>query len=73
MSVNETRHDYPFERTIAIEPPQLYAKLQEQERVARVTMPSGDPAFLVTRYEDVRFVLADPRFSVDSRKPGSPG
>ncbi len=72
MSVNETRHDYPFERTIAIEPPQLYAKLQEQERVARVTMPSGDPAFLVTRYEDVRFVLADPRFSVDSRKPGSP-
>jgi cytochrome P450 len=31
--------------------------------VAKVTLPSGDEASLLTRYEDVRQVLADPRFS----------
>ncbi|MFD7061132.1 cytochrome P450 [Streptomyces sp. NPDC059906] len=31
--------------------------------MGRVTMPYGGDAWLVTRYEDVRTVLADPRFS----------
>jgi cytochrome P450 len=35
-------------------------------------MPHGGEAWLITRYEDVRAVLADPRFSSDRRKPGFP-
>jgi hypothetical protein len=31
--------------------------------VARVTLPSGDEASLLTRYDDVRQVLSDPRFN----------
>src|SRR6266568_3348901 len=33
------------------------------EPLARVEMPYGGAAWLVTRYEDVKLVLADPRFS----------
>lgn len=40
-----------------------YRHLREHEPLARVQMPYGDPALLVTRHADVRAVLADPRFS----------
>lgn len=40
-----------------------YARLRRDEPVARVTMPHGGDAWLVTRYDDVRAVLADPRLS----------
>ncbi|GGZ03679.1 cytochrome P450 [Streptomyces poonensis] len=53
---------YPFEpRGLDLDP--RYAELREQPP-ARVRMPYGDEAWLVTRYEDVRTVLADPRFSL---------
>ncbi|MFF0150487.1 cytochrome P450 [Micromonospora sp. NPDC005203] len=41
----------------------LYAELRDREPLARMTMPHGGDAWLVTRYEDVRAVLADPRLS----------
>ncbi|MFF4273713.1 hypothetical protein [Streptomyces sp. NPDC001536] len=31
--------------------------------MARVTLPSGDEAVLLTRYDDVRQVLSDPPFA----------
>ena len=40
-----------------------YAELRKNDPVTRVTMPYGGDAWLVTRYEDVKTVLADPRFS----------
>ncbi|MFC7883469.1 cytochrome P450 [Streptomyces sp. NPDC057376] len=40
-----------------------YAELRKNTPVTRVTMPYGGDAWLVTRYEDVKTVLADPRFS----------
>ncbi|MFG2376889.1 cytochrome P450 [Streptomyces sp. NPDC048504] len=40
-----------------------YALLRRDEPLARVTMPYGGDAWLVTRHEDVKTVLADPRFS----------
>jgi cytochrome P450 len=40
-----------------------YNSRQTGEAVAVVSMPSGDSAFLVTRYEDVKTVLGDRRFS----------
>ena len=72
MVASETRHPYPFERTVATELPPMYEALRETDRVAPITMSTGDPAFLVTRYEDVRFVLSDPRFSVNQNLPGAP-
>jgi cytochrome P450 len=42
-----------------------YAALRATAPVHRVTGPDGTPAWLVTRYEDVRSGLADPRLSLD--------
>jgi cytochrome P450 len=44
-----------------------YAYLRENEPLAPVKLPYGDPAWLVTGYHDVRAVLTDPRLS---RAPG---
>ncbi|MFK0159749.1 cytochrome P450 [Streptomyces sp. NPDC090499] len=42
-----------------------YARLREAGPVHRVAGTDGLPAWLVTRYEDVRPALADPRLSLD--------
>ncbi|WP_412544060.1 cytochrome P450 [Longispora sp. K20-0274] len=44
-------------------PHPVYARLRTDEPVQLVTMPGGNQAWLVTRYEDARQALADPRFS----------
>ncbi|MEV6673366.1 cytochrome P450 [Streptomyces sp. NPDC051162] len=50
-----------------------YAKLREAGPVQRIAGSDGRPAWLVTRYDDVRQCLADPRLSLDRRnaKPGN--
>ncbi|NEA30986.1 cytochrome P450 [Streptomyces sp. SID13031] len=63
---------FPWERP-QIDPPDVYAWLREERPVVRVVMTGGTPAWLVTRYDDVRAVLSDPRVSADSRNPGFPG
>ena len=65
-------YPFPFEREVATEPPPLYAQLQRDEPVAPVRLPTGDPAFLVTRYDDTLTVLSDPRFSNNRNRPGAP-
>ncbi|MEU1338265.1 cytochrome P450 [Streptomyces sp. NPDC005827] len=54
------------------DPYAVYARLRETGPVHRVAGTDGLPAWLVTRYEDVRQALADPRFSLDKAhaKPG---
>ncbi|AXX30284.1 cytochrome P450 [Actinosynnema pretiosum subsp. pretiosum] len=54
---------YPFTAPDALDPPAEWAELRADRPAAPVTLPSGDTATLVTRYADVRTVLADPRFS----------
>jgi cytochrome P450 len=54
---------YPIPSDAALEPPAEWAQLRQQCPVARVTLPSGDKAALVTRYADVRQVLSDPRLT----------
>ncbi len=50
-----------------------YARLREQGPAARVALANGTHAWLVTGYEHVRAVLADPRFSnVPPRGAGRP-
>jgi cytochrome P450 RapN len=40
-----------------------YARLRAERPLVRVTMPHGGDAWVATRYEDVKTVLGDPRFS----------
>ncbi|NWJ74005.1 cytochrome P450 [Pseudonocardia sp. ICBG1122] len=49
-----------------------YARLREQAPTATVTMMGSPPAVLVTRYDDVRTVLTDPRFVTDPALAGGP-
>jgi cytochrome P450 len=50
----------------------IYAEARAIEPVSRVVLPSGHQAWLVSRYDDVRAVLSDPRFSRDLRYPDAP-
>ncbi|WP_326691682.1 MULTISPECIES: cytochrome P450 [unclassified Streptomyces] len=54
---------YPIAAPVPLEPPREWAELREKCPVARVTLPSGDEAALLTRYEDVKLALSDPRLS----------
>jgi cytochrome P450 len=62
----------PIPRTCPYSPPPEYQQLRENTPVARVRLPSGADAWAVTRHEDFRAMLADPRFSSDRRNPGFP-
>lgn len=52
---------YPLPNPAPLQPPAEWAELRERCPVAPVTLPSGDGASLLTRYDDVRSVLSDPR------------
>ncbi|WP_432140477.1 cytochrome P450 [Streptomyces sp. bgisy084] len=64
----------PTVRSCPFDPPEEYRTLREQEPVAPMTFPDGAAGWLVTRYDDVRTVLSDPRFSAKRGilRPGSP-
>jgi len=55
-------HSYPIKSETVLEPPAEWAELRGKCPVAHVTFPSGDAARLLTRYDDVKGLLADPRF-----------
>ncbi len=46
-------------------PHPLYAALREQAPVCRLTPPHGVDTYLITRHDDARDALSDPRFSKD--------
>jgi cytochrome P450 len=53
------------------DPPGFFARLREAQPVAPVQMPGYGRAWMVTRYDDVRAVLTDPRMARDVRRwPG---
>ncbi|MBY8854841.1 cytochrome P450, partial [Saccharothrix sp. MB29] len=57
----------------ALDPSPEYRRMREEQPVMRVRLPSGDAAWLVTRFADVRAVFADPRFSrAAATLPGAP-
>ncbi len=55
---------YPFDTRVHSEVFERLAWLRENEPATRVVIASGHEVWLVTRYEDVRLVLRDRRFSV---------
>ncbi|MFJ5777054.1 cytochrome P450 [Streptomyces sp. NPDC093094] len=63
---------FPDPTDLVDDPHPAYARLREAGPVHRVTGPDGLPVWIVTRYADVRRLLADPRLSLDKahRLPG---
>ncbi|MGW1378480.1 cytochrome P450 [Streptomyces sp. NPDC002446] len=63
----------PTARSCPFDPPPEYRTLREQQPVTPMTFPDGMTGWAVTRYEDARAVLADPRFSARRRflRPGA--
>lgn len=57
----------PVDRTSPVDPPAEFRRLRAELPVAPLAFPDGPPGWLVTRYDDVRAALADPRLS--SRRP----
>ena len=53
---------YPFVEDDALDVDPTYKELQRQGAI-KVQLPFGDPCWLATRYEDVRAVFSDRRFS----------
>ncbi|MFE3607340.1 cytochrome P450 family protein [Streptomyces goshikiensis] len=55
------------------DPHSAYARLREAAPVRWIEGTDGRPAWLVTRYDDVRAALADPRLSLDKRNAAEGG
>ncbi|MCK2216291.1 cytochrome P450 [Actinomadura sp. ATCC 31491] len=53
-------------------PPEQHMRLLRERPVAKVTLPTGRDAWVASRYQDIRTVLSDPRFSANRRHPGAP-
>ena len=62
---------FPWPRSL-FGAPAAYAELRKERPIVRLSMPSGKPVWLITRYDDVRSILSDPRVSSDTRNPGYP-
>ena len=61
MTATDTDLQLPFDRPNVLELAPLYDVLRREAPVAAVTTPAGDPAWLVTRYDEVRDLLGDKR------------
>src|SRR5262252_371251 len=61
---------FPFRRGDPLQPPAEYAQARATQPVLPVTLWDGRRAWLVTRYDDMRAVVADPRFSGEFSHPG---
>jgi cytochrome P450 len=66
-----TDRPYPFARNRPFEEPPEWAWIRTNAPVSRVKLASGDPAWLVTRYEEVRAAMVDPRFSRTINRDGA--
>lgn len=63
----------PLPRPCPFDPPAEYGRLRSERPLSKVRLPGGREAWLATRYEDVRAILTDPRFSSDRFHPSFPG
>lgn len=70
--LQRTLPSFPPPRDDPMSPPPVYTELRKANILGKVRLWDGKEAWLITRYEDVRAVLSDPRFSSDMRLPGYP-
>ena len=62
MTTTDTRPQLPFERPNALDIAPLYRVLNRETAPVEVLTPAGDPAWLVTRFEQARLIFGDRRF-----------
>ena len=70
MTTTSDIPNFPFDKS-PLDPPAEWAEFRDKCPVARVRMPSGDEVSVLSRYQDVRDVLADGRFTRDLSQPGA--
>jgi len=63
MTTSQEPRNYPFGEAHRLDIDPTYAELRRTEPVSRVRLPYGGDAWLVTKYDDVKTVFSDPRFS----------
>jgi cytochrome P450 len=62
----QKKHVIPTDRTCPFDPDPEYSRLREEEPISPIEFvlaPGRKDGWLVTRHEDVRAIMADPRFS----------
>ena len=62
----------PTTREGPFDPPAEYRRLQDEDPVARLAFPDGSHGWLVSQYEHVRALLADPRISSERALASNP-
>ena len=62
----------PTTRESPFDPPAEYRRLQDEDPVARLAFPDGSHGWLMSRYEHVRALLADPRISSERALGSNP-
>ncbi|MFJ6384907.1 cytochrome P450 [Kitasatospora sp. NPDC092039] len=60
------------DRSCPFSPPTAYQQALRHAAITRVRLWDGSESWMATRHEDVCAILADPRFSSDTRRPGFP-
>ncbi|MFJ9558571.1 cytochrome P450 [Streptomyces fuscichromogenes] len=63
------RSQLPFARPNVLELAPLYEVLRREAPITPVTTPAGDPAWLVTRFDEVRELLGDKRLGRSHPEP----
>lgn len=63
---------FPFRRSDPLQPPAEYAAARATQPILPVTLWNGRRAWLVTRYEDLRSIVTDARFSGAFAHPDFP-
>lgn len=63
---------FPFARECPYHPPDLYKRARAEQPIYAVTLWNGQRAWLITRYDDVKAVLTDARFSGQFSRPEFP-
>jgi cytochrome P450 len=63
---------YPMSRTKPFNPPEDYAELREHQPFARVRLWDGTHPYLLTKFDDIRVVLSNPKFSCEPNREGFP-
>lgn len=70
MTIGQALPDQVYSPEFTRDPYSLFARLREQAPVCRVTTHLGVSAWLMTRYADVRALLADNRLGKDGSRIG---
>ncbi|MBN9743464.1 cytochrome P450 [Amycolatopsis sp. A1MSW2902] len=63
---------FPLPRTCPFGTPAEYRRLRAEEPVSRVTLPTGQSAWALTRLADARAMLTSPHFSANRQNPAFP-